>query len=503
MTSFLDLPDLASARVGGEAVAANDDFFAPKENLVLDAAPVWDADRYTDQGKWMDGWETRRRRDEGHDWCVVRLGLAGIPRGVVIDTSHFTGNFPESCSIDGCSLPGDAPPEMLEEAEWLEMLPRTPLEGDARNRFPITVPFRFTHLRLNIYPDGGVARLRVHGEVVPALAALTSEEPLNLLALELGAQVLGASDHFFSSPENLLRAAEPQGMHDGWETRRRRGPGNDWAVFRLPAPGMPSQVELDTSYFKGNAPGSCSIEALTLPPGEDSRALDADAKWQTLLPRTPVEPDRRHVFVGLEKPPAAITHLRLQTYPDGGVARLRLPSIIDPASSPQLALRELNCLPPADARKKLLDCCGVEGWAGAMAARRPFVDVASLETAAEAEADRLSAEQWREAFLAHPPIGGERAERPRGETASQWSREEQAGAAVATDEERATLATANEAYRERFGFGFIICASGRSAGEMLAALEERMDNDPLEEFALASEEERKIMRLRLARLVGE
>jgi allantoicase len=504
MSTFLDLPDLACARFGGEVLTANDDFFAPKENLVLDAAPVWDAERYTDRGKWMDGWETRRRREEGHDWCVVRLGLPGIPQGVEVDTSHFRGNYPESCSLEACALPAGAAVDdvLAPTTEWLEILPRTPLQGDTRNRFLIDVPFRFTHLRFHIYPDGGVARLRVHGEVVPGIDTLLAKDPLNLLALELGARVLGASDRFFSSPENLLRAGDPIGMHDGWETRRRRGPGNDWAVFRLVAPGMPSQAEVDTTFFKGNAPGSCALEVLSLPPGEDARALAAGTGWQPLLQRTPLEPDRRHVFVGLERPAEAVTHLRLRTFPDGGVARLRLPGHLDRSALPDLALGQLNSLPPVVARERFLDCLAVDSWARAMAARRPFADPAALAATAEREADRLGAADWRRAFEAHPPIGGDRAERPRGEVAARWSSAEQAGVEASGGAVREQLAAANERYKERFGFGFIVCASGKSGSEMLALLEERLGNDPLVEFALATEEERKIMRLRLERLVS-
>ncbi len=502
LPDFLDLPDLACARLGGEVLAANDDFFAEKENLVLDSAPHWDPDRYTDRGKWMDGWETRRRRDEGYDWCIVRLGLPGIVRGVVVDTAHFRGNYPESCSIEGCCLPDGASAEevLAEEIEWLEILARAPLEGNSENRFAVDTPFRFTHLRLNIYPDGGVARLRVHGEVVPALECLTSEAAMDLLALEHGGRVLGASDRFFSSPENLLRPGDPTGMHDGWETKRRRGRGNDWAVFRLAAPGVPNRVEVDTRFFKGNAPGSCSIEALTLPLEDDARALEDDAEWQTLLPRTDLQPHHQHAF-DLEQPSGPITHLRLQTYPDGGVARLRLWGVPDRKAAPALALRELNCLPPALAGARLLDCCGASTWAAAMTARRPFPDPASLRTAAEEEADRLTDDQWLEAFAAHPPIGGDQAERPRGETSARWSSQEQSGVAEAGDEVRARLAEANRLYRERFGYGFIVCATGKTAEEMLALIEERMTHDPSEEIAVAAEEEKKIMRLRLERLV--
>src|SRR5690348_836619 len=159
MSEFTHLVDLASARLGGQALATNDDFFAEKENLIKPEPPVFIPGKYTDRGKWMDGWETRRRRTPGHDFCVIRLGLGGAIEGVDVDTSHFKGNFPEACSIEACESATDK----LDEAAWGEILPRSPLAGDTHNLFPIHDARRLTHLRLHIYPDGGVARLRVHG----------------------------------------------------------------------------------------------------------------------------------------------------------------------------------------------------------------------------------------------------------------------------------------------------------------------------------------------------
>ncbi len=502
MNDFLKLLNLTSERLGAVVLAANDDFFAEKENLICDAEAIWDADRYTDRGKWMDGWESRRRREPGYDWCVVRLGLPGIVRGVVVDTAHFRGNYPESCSIEACSLPTESSVEDLlnPDVEWLEILPQVTLEGNAKNPFEVDAPFRFTHLRLNIYPDGGVARLRVHGEVVPDSVALAAPDSINLLALELGAQVLGASDRFFSSPENLLRAGDSTGMHDGWETKRRRGPGNDWATFRLAAPGTARQIEVDTTHFKGNAPGSCSVETLSLPKGNNEASV-ANAPWQTLLAQTDLQADHNHRFDQLETVDHPITHLRLQTYPDGGVARLRLYGQMAESAHPTLALRELNCLPPAQAKLRLLDCCGANAWAEAMALQRPFTDVASLQTAAASAADSLGDDQWLEAFRAHPAIGGSEAEHPRGETAANWSHQEQSGVESAEVGTLKALAATNQRYRERFGFGFIICATGKSAEEILTSLQERLNHDVHQELAIATQEERKILRLRLARLL--
>ncbi len=305
--SFTDLLDLASERFGAVVLAANDDFFAPKEYLIAPAPPRWIEGRYTDRGKWMDGWETRRRRDEGtHDWCIVRLGARGRVRGVDIETTHFKGNFPESAAIDAGD--GDT---------WAEILPRTPLAGDAHNLFAIERSEPATHIRLRIFPDGGVARLRVHGEVVADWARLRRRAEVDLAAAEHGGFVVTCSDMFFGSRNNLIMPGDATHMGDGWETRRRRGPGHDWAIVRLAAPGTIRRVVVDTRHFKGNAPGACDLDAAAA----DDNALEA-ARWRTLVGRVPLRPHSVHEFD--VEPPGDATHVRLNVYPDGGVARLRL-----------------------------------------------------------------------------------------------------------------------------------------------------------------------------------
>ncbi|HSS78668.1 MAG TPA: allantoicase, partial [Thermoanaerobaculia bacterium] len=282
MSDFTDLVDLAAERLGGAVLAANDELFAPKENLLKAGEPVWIEGKYTDVGKWMDGWETRRRREPGHDWCMIRLGLPGVIRGVVVDTTHFRGNYPESCSLDACTVEGYPAPDELKGAAWTEILPRSPLQGNSKNPFPVEKETgRVTHLRFNIYPDGGVARLRVHGEVVADWARLTRHGgEIDLAAVENGGLVLSCSDMFFGNRHNLILPGPPLGMHDGWETKRRRGPGHDWAILKLGARGVLHRVEVDTSHFKGNAPGSCSIEA-----------SDGDLDpWREILPSTPLRP---------------------------------------------------------------------------------------------------------------------------------------------------------------------------------------------------------------------
>ena len=262
-TDFTELVDLASERVGGAVLYANDDFFAPKENLLKVSAPVFLEGEYTDRGKWMDGWESRRRRTPGFDWCLIRLGLPGVIRGVVVDTSFFRGNYPEQCSLEACALDGqpDADQVLHESVEWREVLPASDLRGDAQNPFTIRDGGRTTHLRFKIYPDGGVARLRVYGEVVPDLARIRARGGrVDLAAVESGGRVLAASDMFFGHRHNLIMPGRAANMSDGWETKRRRGPGHDWVVIKLGARGRIHQAEVDTSQFKGNYPDACSLD---------------------------------------------------------------------------------------------------------------------------------------------------------------------------------------------------------------------------------------------------
>lgn len=331
MMDFTELIDLASEKLGGAVLYANDDFFAPKENLLKPAAPIFIEGKYTDLGKWMDGWETRRRRsprlDEKFDWCIIRLGLSGIIHGVVVDTSFFRGNFPSHCSLEACTMNGQPNVEQLLDAknEWTEILSISELQGDSNNRFPINFPKRVTHLRLKIYPDGGVARLRVFGEVVPDWEALRRRQSeIDLGAVENGGTVLEASDMFFGHKHNLIMPGRAADMSDGWETKRRRGAGYDWCVIKLGTAGAIKRVEVDTSHFKGNYPESCSIEVCRAGDNADFAALE----WRELLPDSKLQAHTRHVFVDELKTCGEATHARFNIFPDGGVSRLRLYGII-------------------------------------------------------------------------------------------------------------------------------------------------------------------------------
>lgn len=316
---FTQLIDLASDKLGGAVLAANDDFFAPKENLIRAAAPVWKEGLYTDDGKWMDGWESRRRRsprlDEPFDWCVIRLGMPGEIKGVIVDTAYFRGNFPSHCSLEACTA--DRHPsvdELLAETiEWREILPVSELRGDSKNEFAIAGTGRVTHLRFKIYPDGGVARLRVHGNVLPDWEELRSRKSeIDLAAAENGGDVISASDEFFGHRQNLIMPGFAHDMSDGWETRRRRGPGHDWCVVRLGTAGTITRVEVDASFFRGNYPESCVLEA-----GDGT-------DWRELLPMTKLQAHTRHAYSSELADLGVVTHVRFNIYPDGGVSRLRL-----------------------------------------------------------------------------------------------------------------------------------------------------------------------------------
>ncbi|MEW2444483.1 allantoicase [Micromonospora marina] len=335
-----DLPDLASRAFGGGVVAANDEFFAPADNLVEPHPPTFQPRTFAAKGQVYDGWETRRRRDRGADHAVVRLGLPGVARLLVVDTSFFTGNYPPLAAVDGCALGGHPGPAELARASWVPLLGRSPLAGDSLNTFPVEVPYHLTHVRLTIFPDGGVARLRVHGDVVPDPALLP--EVLDLAAAEHGGRVTACSDRFYGTPQNLLAPGPARFMGEGWETARRRDDGNDWVLVRLGLPGTVRYLDLDTSHFKGNAPGSAAVHGVDARHGDPD---DPDA-WFPLLAETPLRPDTRHRFPVTGARTA--THVRLDIFPDGGMARLRVIGRVDPDGLNDLVALHARTRPPND-----------------------------------------------------------------------------------------------------------------------------------------------------------
>src|SRR6478609_4684603 len=337
MTDFARLPDLASRALGGAVVAANDEFFAAKENLVLPEAPV-ERTEFGHKGKEYDGWETRRRRTPGHDWAIVRLGAPGVVAGVVVDTSYFRGNYPPRASVDGAAVEGHCSVDELQKADWQPLLPLTDLAGNKSNYFPVYSDRRVTHVRLNIHPDGGVARLRVHGTVLPD-PRLVDAGPFDLAAQENGGRVTAVSNEFYGRPAQLIGRGLARSMGEGWETARRRDSGNDWVEVALACEGVVTLAELDTSYFLGNAPATAALTGL----GPDGPV--------PLLPRTRLQPDTRHRFVLSTAP--GVERVRLDVFPDGGMARLRLWGRPTTAGREALGRRWFDALPDVQALEVL------------------------------------------------------------------------------------------------------------------------------------------------------
>lgn len=495
MPHFIDLLDLAAERVGGVVLFANDEFFAPKENLLKAGRGVWIADKYTDRGKWMDGWETRRRRSPGQDWCVVRLGIPGVIRGVEIDTAHFKGNYPEFASIDACEAPADASLDELGSAStrWVELLPKSPLLGDTQNRFPVRDHRRWTHVRMTIYPDGGVSRLRVYGEAWPDRSKLSGL--LDLVAAENGGQAIASNDMFFGSPHNLILPGRAPNMGEGWETQRKRRPGHDWVILRLGMRGAIRRIEVDTNHFKGNCPDRCSIDVCDAEGASVDALLSPQTTWVELLPQTKLAPHTRHFFEKELVASTPATHVRLRIYPDGGISRLRCHGEPMPSAS-WAKVDWLNRMDRNRAVAKLLTCCGARRWASRMADTRPFRDVAQVLEEAEKTWWEMHHADWLEAFAAHPKIGDRKA------LARKLAGKEQAGVRAASAKTLAELERGNRDYEKKFGFIYIVCATGKSADEMLAILRERLRNDREAEIANAAAEQAKITRLRLERMLA-
>lgn len=345
--------DLAAKRLGGETLSCTDDFFAEMENLLKPGRGEFIEDKYTDRGKWMDGWESRRRRflpdgtsSDGldHDTCTIKLGAQGIIKGLNIDTHHFLGNSPQRLSVEACCTSSD--PD--EATEWTEILSVSSVEQDSENLFDVSNNSVWTHVKLHIYPDGGVARFRVYGEVVPDWSSFVENELIDLAYIKNGARPLICSDMFFSHMENLIMPGRGANMGDGWETKRRRPSGdveqdraNDWLILKLAAKGTIQKALVDTCHFKGNYPDSVALEGAVL---SDAQAADlgllkreahVDAlfvssgqqsiEWQPILKRSSLKADREHLFKDeLENTNTAFTHVRVKMYPDGGISRLRL-----------------------------------------------------------------------------------------------------------------------------------------------------------------------------------
>jgi allantoicase len=320
---FTRLTDLAAERLGGKVLYATDDFFAEKENLIKPGRGIFITDKYTDRGKWMDGWESRRKRTPGHDWAVIQLATTGKISGVDIDTHFFLGNHPPHASLQAALIPeNDSISDWETDVEWVEILPKSHLDPGSQNFYAIENQGVFSHLRLHIYPDGGVARLKVYGEVFKQWEKVDSKAEIDLAAAIHGGKALACNDMFFSAMGNLIMPGRGINMGDGWETKRNRTPGNrDWVILKLAKPGKILHFEVDTAHFKGNYPDRCSIEACFST--DDKLVTENKVAWETILPESKLQADFIHEFTSHVQD-KVFSYVRLNIFPDGGISRIRV-----------------------------------------------------------------------------------------------------------------------------------------------------------------------------------
>ncbi len=443
----------------------------------------------------MDGWEPRRRRAPGHDWCIVRLGIPGDLAGADIDTRFFLGNHAPYARLDATRAPPDATPEWLRDhADWTPVLDQQPMGRGGHNVVALR-PFEgATHVRLSIYPAGGVARLRVFGAPRPA----PSQGRVDLASVLRGGRALACSDMFFSEMHNLLLPHPAPTMGHGWETKRSPLPRTDWVVVALGEAGLLDEIVLDTAHFKGNYPEAARVEALCWPDAPPHALTGSDA-WTPITADTRLGPDAAHALPVTQAGPW--THLRLVILSDGGISRLRAFGTAQALVTQDPLLRWLNAASVDGAAGAFSRCCGSRRWVAEMVAGRPYASRTHLHGHARHVWWHLGDGDWREAFTHHPRIGADpdRLRERFGATAA-WSAGEQSGMNAADEATIQALAAGNRAYEARFGHIFIVCASGLSAAEMLARLEARLPDDPAVELRVAAGEQAKITSLRLDKL---
>ena len=314
--------NLSDENLGAEAIFATDDFFADKQRMLKTEAAVFIPDLYDENGKWMDGWESRRKRHEGYDYCIVRLGLPGSIEGLNIDTSNFTGNYAPSASVDACFVADGQDPQA--DTVWTEILGSESLQGDSEHLFRLTSDTTYTHVRLNIYPDGGVARLRVYGKPSINWGSISADQEIDLVATVNGGRAIACNDEHFGVMGNLLNPGRGVNMGDGWETARRRTPGNDWVIIALGNKGTINRIEIDTAHFKGNFPDSVNIQAACVTGGTEEQIQAQSLFWRELLPAQKLSADNIHNFEKQVNDLGDITHIRVNIYPDGGISRVRM-----------------------------------------------------------------------------------------------------------------------------------------------------------------------------------
>ena len=435
----------------------------------------------------VDGWQTRRRQGRGHDWVVLRLGVPGIVDECLIDTTGFEHTCPSEISIEGCVAPHNTRCDDLQN--WTELVARANVVGGKKNSYSVDSRERFTHIRLNIFPDGGVARLRVFGVPIPAWMGPGKNEgrDIDLVARSQGGSVFFLSEGSLEARQDLIMP----GLRGGWRTRRRRELGSEWVVLRLVGPSNISALTLDTAGLGADCPDKAWVEASTVSdPGDED--------WFELLPPQLVLTDTEHTFQEELRPNSELLWLRLHVAPDGGMTRLRAWGSLTESGLTQARLAFLNSASKSLLATLFKQVCHSDRWSEAMSRSRPFLDLNDLLSKGEAAWAKCEEEDWKQALDGHPRIG----DKAKGNSlAAKWSKGEQSKAQKTDESVLERLREAQDQYFEKFGFIFLICASGLGSQEILAATEQRLENSPDHELKLVAREQAKITQLRLEKLL--
>ena len=312
--------DLAQKRLGTKVVYQTDEFFAKANRIIDSSEPIFIPNKFDNHGKWMDGWETRRKRNKGHDYLIIRLGKEGIISKLNISTLYFNGNQPEFASVEGCYSKKKIPDK---KTKWKLILNKKKTKPSSNNIFNIKNKSVFSHIKLNIFPDGGVARLRVYGKIVINKTQF-KKKIINLSALSNGASIIACNNEHFGKAENILAPGNSKNMGDGWETRRSRGKNYDWVIFKC-VTGKIDNIQIDTHHFKGNYPDMCSVQGAYLSRVINNKSIIAKSnKWKTILNKAKLRPHKKHNFKNKLIKGTKINYIRINIYPDGGISRVRI-----------------------------------------------------------------------------------------------------------------------------------------------------------------------------------
>ena len=350
--TFSTSTNITTTVLGASIVSFSDEYFASAANLLTPTPPIRKPGYFVHTGAWYDGWETRRHNSKEYDWVVIKLGCVARIDAVEVDTAYFNGNEAPRAGLDGCLLTKEEDTTSGVDREgfqgWNEILPPSKCGPSQRQAWKLSGPAvqgeKFTHLRLKQYPDGGIARLRVYGTVVPPSLPMSvlsgkEERPVEDLAAALnGGVAIACSDQHFGGKHYLVLPGRGKDMGDGWETARSRTKGHmDWAIIQLGLRGRKIQkVVVDTKDFRGNFPRGVKVEAWSTEIVKAALGTEAAPKaegkgWKELVRgEQPCQADHEHVFEGAElvvsEPPEGHvwTHVKMTIVPDGGVKRLRI-----------------------------------------------------------------------------------------------------------------------------------------------------------------------------------